>query len=438
MLTLKGLSSNCTIYRNIAIQLTVCFLFIYIIFQTLIEFKFFDKDTLNAIHNHSMKINILFFFTLLFVFCYLINCINKWFINPLNQLKEVINDINNISNNKTIHENDIINTFEHYCMLIKELAEKDSQIDLEISMLTKEKHSAMRQKQLTSSILNNSQDVIIIIDSDGIIKQVSPSFCQLIGVKYEHVIHQPLIKFINTAAYKNIKASLSHELNNSHQWQGEFNVQHAINKKNIPVYVKINKFTDHNKNNNIQYSIIATDLTTIKEIDRLIHINHHDTLTGLPNRTALSNRLNAELKMQYTAQHKFAVLFIDLDNFKRINDNYGHQTGDKVLKVTANKLRNSVKKNDMIARLAGDEFIAIINPAAGHEDVLQTCERILSVLQQPIIIEKHRLTINASLGCYYAHPNKQQTIDEILSQADIAMYKAKIAGKGCIIECNSF
>ncbi|WP_413783029.1 GGDEF domain-containing protein [Photobacterium kishitanii] len=73
-------------------------------------------------------------------------------------------------------------------------------------------------------------------------------------------------------------------------------------------------------------------------------MNHHDTLTGLPNRTALSNRLNAELKMQYTAQHKFAVLFIDLDNFKRINDNYGHQTGDKVLKVTANKLRNSVKK----------------------------------------------------------------------------------------------
>ncbi len=74
--------------------------------------------------------------------------------------------------------------------------------------------------------------------------------------------------------------------------------------------------------------------------------------------------------MQYTAQHKFAVLFIDLDNFKRINDNYGHQTGDKVLKVTANKLRNSGEKNDMIARLAGDEFIAIINPAAGHEDVL--------------------------------------------------------------------
>ncbi|KJG55256.1 hypothetical protein UA38_20705 [Photobacterium kishitanii] len=119
MLTLKRLSSNCTIYRNIAIQLTVCFLFIYIIFQTLVAFKFFGKDTLNAIHNHSMKINILFFFTLLFVFCYLINCINKWFINPLNQLKEVINDRNNISNNKTIHENDIINTFEHYCMLIK-------------------------------------------------------------------------------------------------------------------------------------------------------------------------------------------------------------------------------------------------------------------------------------------------------------------------------
>ncbi|PSV15230.1 GGDEF domain-containing protein [Photobacterium kishitanii] len=438
MLTLKGFSSNYSIYRNIALQLTVCFSLIYFIFQILIEIHFFGKDTLNAIHNHSIKINILFVFTLLFVFCYLINCINKWFISPLNQLIEVINDRNNISNNTIIHETNINNTFEYYCMMIKEIAEKDSKIDLEISILTKEKQAVMRQKQLTSSIFNNSQDVIIIIDSYGIIKQVNPSFCQLIGVEYENIIHQPLIKFINTAAYKNIKASLSHELNNSHQWQGEFNVQHAINKKNIPVYVKINKFTDHNKNNNIQYSIIATDLTTIKEIDRLIHINHHDPLTGLPNRTALNNRLNCELKMQHTAQHKFAVLFIDLDNFKRINDNYGHQMGDQVLKITANKLRNSVKKSDMIARLAGDEFIAIINPAAGHDDVLQTCERILSVLQQPIIIEKYRLTVSASLGCYYAHPNKQQTIDEILSQADIAMYKAKIAGKGCIIECNSF
>ncbi|PSU70920.1 hypothetical protein C9J22_09115 [Photobacterium phosphoreum] len=435
MVTLKRFSSNYSIHRNITLQLLVFFVFVYFIFQLLTITEFFSKETLAAIHNHRVKISSLLAFTLFFIFCYIINRINKWFINPLNKLNKVINESNNISNNKIIHAGDITSMFEYYCMMIRDIAEKDSKIVLETSMLTQEKQAVIHQKQLASSLFNNSQDIIIIIDNNGIITRVNPSFCLLMGVKYENIIHQPLINFINTAAYKNIKASLSHELNNSHQWQGEFNIQHIMNKKDIPLYVRINKFID-TKNNNIQYSIIATDLTTIKEIDRLVHINQHDPLTELPNRIALTNRLKDELSIQRTSHHKFAVLFIDLDNFKRINDNYGHQMGDRVLKITANKLRNSVKKTDMVARLAGDEFIAIINPAANRVDVIQTCERILSILQQPIIIDKCHLMINASLGCYYAHPHKQQTIDEILSQADIAMYQAKMAGKGCIIECN--
>ena len=435
MLTLKRFYPNHSIYRSVALQL-IAFLFtIYITFQLLIVFYFFDNDTVNAFNNHRIKINMLLIFTLLFIFCYVINRINKWFIYPLKKLKDVISEKNNQFTNENIHENDINGMFEYYRVMIRKITEKDSKIDLEISILTQEKQAVIRQQQLTSSIFNNSQDVIILLDNDGIITRVNTIFCQFIGVKYENVIHQPLINFINTSAYKNIKASLSHELNNSHQWQGEFNIQHVINKKNIPLYVKINKFIN---NKNIQYSIIATDLTTIKEIDRLVHINHHDPLTELPNRTALTNRLKDELNIQVTTHHKFAVIFIDLDNFKTINDSYGHQTGDKVLKITASKLRNSVKKSDMVARLAGDEFIAIINPATERADVIQTCERILKVLQQPIMIDQHHLTINASLGCYYSHPNEQQTIDEILCQADIAMYQAKMAGKGCIVECNTF
>ena len=437
MLTFKRFSSNYSIYKKITLQLIVFFIAIYIIFQLLIITNFFSKDTLNVIHAHSVKLNILLIFTLFFIFLYIVNRINKWFVNPLKQLKDSINNDSDIHINDNIHDDDISDVFKSYQRMIKKVADKDSQINLKISTLTQEKQAVMHQQQLTSSIFNNSQDGIILLDKNGIITRVNPMFCHLIGIKYENIIHQPLINFINIPAFKKIKASLSHELNSTHQWQGEFNIQHVINKNNIPLYVKINKLID-NKNKDIQYSIIATDLTTIKEIDRLVHINHHDPLTELPNRTALINRLNDELNIQLTTHHKFAVLFIDLDNFKVINDNYGHQMGDKVLKITAHKLRNSVKKSDMIARLAGDEFIAIINPATEHSAVVQTCRRILKILQQPITIDKHHLTINASIGCYYAHPNKQQTIDEILCQADIAMYQAKIAGKGCIVECNSF
>lgn len=434
MLTFKRFSSNYSIYIKIAFQLILFFASIYIIFQTLIKIGFFDKDTLNVIHNHHVKLNLLLICTLFFVFFYILNRINKWFIKPLHQLKNTTNNQSSIYRNKNIHESDI---FKYYQVMIRNATEEDSNIDLEISTLTKEKQTDIHQQQLTSSIFNNSQDVIIFLDSNGIITRVNPIFCHLIGLNYENIIHQPLINFIHTPAYEKIKASLSHGLNNSHQWQGEFNIQHMVSKKNIPLYVKVNKLIDI-KNNHIQYSIIATDLTTIKEIDRLVYINHHDPLTELPNRIALTNRLNDELKNQLTTHHIFAVLFIDLDSFKIINDNYGHQIGDKVLKITANKLRNAVKKSDMVARLSGDEFIAIINPATKHTDVIKTCKRILKILQQPIIINQHHLAINASIGCYYVHPNMQQTIDDILFQADIAMYQAKMAGKGCLVECNSF
>ena len=437
MLSVKNFFSNYSMYKKIAFQITAFLFFIFLSFQLLVYFKFFSEDTLNVIHNHSAKINILFVFTLFFILFYFINVINKWFINPLKKLNKELNAKGNILNDENIHDINISDTFKYCSAIINEVNKKDSQVDFETSKLTKEKQALMSHNQLTSSIFNNSQDIIIIIDNNGIITRVNPTFCKLIGVKYENLLHQPLIKFINKVAYKNIKASLTHELNRCHHWQGEFTIQHLTNKKNIPLYVKINKFID-NKNNHIQYSIIATDLTTIREIDRLVYINHHDSLTELPNRVALTNRLNDELNTQQTKCHKFAVVFIDLDNFKKINDNYGHQMGDKVLKITANKLRNSIKKTDMVARLSGDEFIAIINPATTQTDVIQACERILNVLQQPIIINKHHIKMSASLGCYYAHPKQHQTIEDILSQADIAMYKAKMTGKGRIVECNSF
>lgn len=437
MQAFKRFSSNYSIYIKISFQLILFFVSIYIVFQLLIKLNFFNTDTLNVIHKHYIKLNILLLCTFTFVFIYILNRINKWFIKPLQQLKNETNKQSDIFNNKSIHGNDAGRFLKNHQVLVNNITNEknDKNVDLPDKII--ENQADIHQLQLTLNIFNNSQDIIIFLDNNGIITHVNPIFCHLIGINYENIIKQPLINFINTHTYKKIRASLSHELNNSHQWQGEFNIQNMISKKKIPLYVKINKLVD-NKNNLIQYSIIATDLTTIKEIDRLVHINHHDSLTELPNRIALTNRLNDELKIQLITHHIFAVLFIDLDSFKVINDNYGHQMGDKVLKITANKLRNAVKKSDMIARLSGDEFIAIINPVTEHTDVIQTCKRILKILQQPIIIDQHHLAINASIGCYYAHPNMQQAIDDILSQADIAMYQAKMAGKGCLVECNSF
>ncbi|KJG19613.1 hypothetical protein UB37_17425 [Photobacterium iliopiscarium] len=119
MLTFKRFSSNYSIYKKIALQLIVFFIAIYIIFQLLIITNFFSKDTLNVIHAHSVKLNILLIFTLFFIFLYIVNRINKWFVNPLKQLKDSINNDSDIHINDNIHDDDISDVFKSYQRMIK-------------------------------------------------------------------------------------------------------------------------------------------------------------------------------------------------------------------------------------------------------------------------------------------------------------------------------
>jgi diguanylate cyclase (GGDEF)-like protein len=151
----------------------------------------------------------------------------------------------------------------------------------------------------------------------------------------------------------------------------------------------------------------------------------HDHLTGLPNRALLTDRLRqAGLRAQRQPGHRFAVLLLDLDNFKPINDSLGHAAGDQLLIQVARRLRGLLRESDTAARLGGDEFVIVldgITPAGGEQVV---CEQIRTALRQPFVIDGRRVDVSASIGVAVSTPDSADP-DHLLREADAAMYRAK-------------
>ncbi len=173
-----------------------------------------------------------------------------------------------------------------------------------------------------------------------------------------------------------------------------------------------------------------SDITERKRAEeKLAHDAVHDALTGLPNRKKLVERLARSIKrIKYNQGYGFAVLFIDLDRFKTINDSLGHQAGDELLLIITEKLCDLVRPSDMVARLGGDEFVLVLENITSRERVSQIAERILTKLQTPCEIGGQQIYTSASIGVALASPEYDQP-DDLVRDADIAMYRAKVKGK---------
>ncbi|ELR64841.1 diguanylate cyclase [Photobacterium marinum] len=188
----------------------------------------------------------------------------------------------------------------------------------------------------------------------------------------------------------------------------------------------------------LMFSWLLADKSSEEKIEQLEYLATHDMLTELPNRSKLHTELTQQLTQLKNTHSQMAVLFIDLDDFKSVNDSHDHQTGDKALKVIAERLRHTLRDSDIIARLAGDEFVAVLNPVKSAEDARQTSARLLSKIREPLHLGKLQLQLNASIGCYYVSADNALDAEEVIKQADEAMYDAKLSGKGQISEYNQF
>jgi diguanylate cyclase (GGDEF)-like protein len=160
------------------------------------------------------------------------------------------------------------------------------------------------------------------------------------------------------------------------------------------------------------------------------HMAHHDSLTGLATRALLHDRLQNALSRAQRFRKSIALLMLDLDKFKEVNDYFGHSAGDQVLRVTAQRIRANIRKTDSVARMGGDEFIVLLNDLANADQAEQIAAKIVAALSEPIDIGKFQVPMSVSVGvCTVA--DETVNAEVLLRRVDAAMYRAKASGRGC-------
>ncbi|AVS78347.1 diguanylate cyclase [Paracidovorax avenae] len=177
---------------------------------------------------------------------------------------------------------------------------------------------------------------------------------------------------------------------------------------------------------------LVQDISAKMEISRQQHyLANHDSLTGLHNRSAFHNRFERSLSEVRTRGGAVALLFIDLDGFKKINDGHGHKVGDEVLRYVARRLAHAVRGNDTVARLGGDEFLVMLDTDVQEDLAGQIGSRIISAISEPMDVGGHDVRVGASIGVAM-HPPLAGDIELLMTRADQAMYAAKRSGPGCV------
>jgi diguanylate cyclase (GGDEF)-like protein len=169
--------------------------------------------------------------------------------------------------------------------------------------------------------------------------------------------------------------------------------------------------------------------------EELRHMAQHDPLTGLPNRALFSDRLHQELAHAKRRQGRFAMVFLDLDYFKPINDSFGHDIGDQVLRQVARRLRDSVRAADTVGRIGGDEFVVLMAQISASDSIPALAEKLREALRQPFLVAGHELSLSCSVGVA-VYPEDGTDALALTKGADDAMYCAKVAGRDCVRLCS--
>jgi diguanylate cyclase (GGDEF)-like protein len=175
---------------------------------------------------------------------------------------------------------------------------------------------------------------------------------------------------------------------------------------------------------------IFMDITMRKHQEqRLEQMAHYDPLTTLPNRLLFDDRLRQAIAQAKRRVQKLAVLFIDLDGFKSVNDKYGHEAGDVLLVNVAYRLKDALRAGDSIARIGGDEFVAVLTDLSGFSDVEPLMDRLLVAASAPVHHDDQLLQVSASIGVAMLNPDENISAEDLIQRADQAMYQAKHTGK---------
>ncbi|GGQ21946.1 EAL domain-containing protein [Shewanella litoralis] len=280
---------------------------------------------------------------------------------------------------------------------------------------------------VAASVYQNSSEAMSVFTSDGTIVDSNPAFSLITGFHRDEIQGQNLRVFQSELQPKRFYDQLDKQLNQLGRWQGEVWMRRK-NGENYLILLTINSISQ-TKTQSARYVALFSDITEKKQTEELIWRQaNYDALTGLPNRRMLLEFLTKEVLHSDRQHNHFALMFLDLDYFKEINDTLGHDMGDILLLETAERLKSSVRETDVVARLGGDEFTIVLTNLDDNHGVERVASQILKRLAEPYILGQQTAYISGSIGITL-FPDDATTTEALLKNADQAMYSAKTHGR---------
>lgn len=280
-------------------------------------------------------------------------------------------------------------------------------------------HETQAEQARLRSLFDNARDALVVHDMNGVVVDCNDRICAKLGLSRDVVIGMSIQDVIEGYSIENLNEMLGNTMPEG--------VVHRADGTAIPVEIRLGRFGQCEES---QYIVSARDISERLKAEREIwHKAHHDALTDLPNRTLFGIELSAVLTRSVEAGVACALLYIDLDGFKAVNDTHGHDAGDELLREAAQRFRDHLRKDDVVARLGGDEFAVILPDIAKAEDVGRIADSLIAQLSQPYDLACGRLVVSASVGIALA-PLDGRAPGVLLQAADRAMYVAKRADGG--------
>ncbi len=297
-------------------------------------------------------------------------------------------------------------------------------------LLRERDESLLRSRKdlhLARKVIEASLDGVMIADAKGDIEFVNPAFTQLTGYTPEEVVgRNPRLLQSGRQDGEFYRAMWTGLLRNGF-WQGEIWNRRKSGEV-FPEWLTINAIRD-DEGRIGQYAAIFADISERKKTEeRIKNLANFDVLTGLPNRRLFIDRLHMAIATAHRHGDRIAILFLDLDLFKRINDTLGHGVGDSVLVETARRLSACIRDCDSVARLGGDEFVILLPEVGDVEDIGRLAERVISHVRQPFLVDGHELFVTTSIGIAL-YPEDGGSVETLIKNADTAMYRAKDLGR---------
>ena len=285
------------------------------------------------------------------------------------------------------------------------------------------------ERRLAAAVFANTQEGVVITDPDGRILAVNPSVAVITGYSREELVGSTMRRLQSGRHDRAFYDALWHTVRTTGYWQGEI-WNRRKNGEIYPELLTISTVRDE-RGDITNYVGTFSDITLWKRSQqRMEHLAHHDALTGLPNRLMLLSRLEHAVSKARRDRRQGAVLFLDLDRFKPVNDTLGHPAGDALLIAVAKRLRERLRDSDTLARLGGDEFVIVLEDLAERNQVASLAQELIARLSEPFDLPGgHVVRIGGSIGIAL-FPADGTAPDVLIQRADIALYESKQVGRG--------